>query len=160
MSENATETENEQVEDSTKKDTDADTTEAPEADEEKAWDPNRAKEKIRKLNSEAENLRKRLNEAPKADDVQAKDSKISELTNHTLRLEIGYELGLPLAVAKRLQGSTRDELIADAEELVEQFTPKTPPSSKPSPRLRGGGSPAVEPEETDLRKLGSRMFKK
>lgn len=123
------------------------------------WDPERAKRKIRKLNSENENLRKRVNEAPKADDVKAKDQRISDLEAKNLRYEVGYELGLPRTIAQRLQGDSREEMLKDAEDLMEQIAPtKRPSSRKPSEALRGGLEPEKEPEETDVRKLGERMF--
>ena len=78
-----------------------------------------------------------------------------------LQLEVGYELGLPLAIAKRLQGSTREEMLADAESLVELVAPaKKPGTRRPAEALRGGGAPAEEPEETDISKLGDRMFRR
>jgi hypothetical protein len=130
-------------------------------DKEDAWDPERAKRKIAKLNSEAANLRKRVNEAPKAEDVAAKDKRITELETTALRYEVAFELGLPKQIAARLQGSTKEEMLADAEELVELVAPgKRPPSNRPTERLRGGGGEDQEPEETDLSKLGDRMFRR
>lgn len=136
--------------------------EAPEADDkdEAAWDPERAKRKIAKLNSEAANLRKRVNEAPKAEDVAAKDKRISELEATALRYEVAFELGLPKQIAARLQGGTKEEMIADAQELVEFLSPAKRPTQKPTEALRGGLEPDKEPEETDLKKLGARMFQR
>jgi predicted RNase H-like HicB family nuclease len=123
------------------------------------WDVEKAKRQVRKLTSENRALRERANKAPKAEDVQAKDQRISELEAANLRYDVGYELGLPKAVAKRLQGNTREEMLADAEELIEQFAPTRRPSTrKPAEALRGGTQPEQEPEETDVRKLGERMF--
>jgi hypothetical protein len=50
--------------------------------------------------------------------------------------------------AKRLHGSTREELEADAEEFFKDFagTKKQPPGNKPRETLRGGGDPTAEPE--------------
>lgn len=136
--------------------------EAPEAeDKDEPWDPERAKRKIAKLNSEAANLRKRLTEAPKAEDAVAKDKRIGELETATLRYEIALDLGLPKEIASRLQGNDRDEMVADAEKLLELLSPaKRPPSNRPAEQLRGGGNPEREPEETDLSKLGDRMFRR
>lgn len=136
----------------------------PEGDEDgdkgDAWDPERAKKKIAKLNSENRALRERANKAPKPEDVHAKDQRISELERTNLRYDVGYDLGLPKAIAKRLQGNTREEMLADAEELLEQVAPaaKRPSTRKPSEALRGGLQPDQEPEETDVKKLGERMF--
>lgn len=64
------------------------------------------------------------------------------------------------AVAKRLAGDSDDDLEADADELFALLAPapqtpaaKTP--SRPKERLRGGGDPDDEPEETDPRKLAA-----
>ena len=63
------------------------------------------------------------------------------------------------AVAKRLAGESDDDLEADADELFALLAPapaaapKTP--SRPKERLRGGGDPDDEPEETDPRKLAA-----
>lgn len=62
------------------------------------------------------------------------------------------------AVAKRMSGDNDDDLEADAKELFEFIapepkTPKTP--QRPKERLRGGGDPDEEPEETDPRKLAA-----
>jgi hypothetical protein len=60
------------------------------------------------------------------------------------------------AVAKRLSGDDDDALEADADELFaflapEPAKPRTP--QRPKERMRGGGDPEEEPEETDPRKL-------
>lgn len=50
---------------------------------------------------------------------------------------------------KRLTGTTRDELEADADELMPLLFPaddKEPPPSKPREHLRGGGDPTDTPE--------------
>lgn len=135
---------------------------APEAeDKDEQWDPERAKRKIAKLNSEAANLRKRLTEAPKAEDAAAKDKRIGELETASLRYEVALDLGLPKEIASRLQGADRDEMVADAEKLLELLAPaKRPTTRKPTEALRGGLQPDQEPEETDLSKLGDRMFRR
>lgn len=137
-------------------------TDAPEAeDADEQWDPERAKKKIAKLNSEAANLRKRLNDAPKAEDAAAKDKRIGELESASLRYEIALDLGLPKEIAARLQGTDRDEMVADAEKLLELLAPaKRPGTRKPTEALRGGLEPDKEPDETDLSKLGERMFRR
>lgn len=128
-------------------------------DDKDQWDPERAKKKIAKLNSENRSLRERANKAPKPEDVQAKDQRITELEATNLRYEVGYDLGLPREIAQRLQGNSKEEMVADAEKLVELIAPtKRPSTRKPSEALRGGLEPDQEPEETDVRKLGERMF--
>ncbi len=74
--------------------------------------------------------------------------------------------GLTAAQAKRLAGATREELEADAEEILEAFPVSTstddsskgrPPSRQPKPELRGGGDPTEEPVETDPAKLAANV---
>jgi len=124
------------------------------------WDPERAKAKIRKVNSENKALRERATAAEKkAEGVDEKDRRITDLGSENLRLRVGYELGLPIDMVDRLRGETKEELVADAEKLVELIAPtKRPTTRKPSEALRGGTQPEQEPEETDVRKLGERMF--
>lgn len=73
-----------------------------------------------------------------------------------LRAEVAMAKGLTDAQAKRLSGSTREELEADADELVEMFKGQgnnPPPSNRPKPNLAGGSDPTEVPEETDPKKL-------
>lgn len=142
---------------------------APEADEteetpdwRKNFDPDKAADRIRKLQSEAKNLRDRAKQAEeKAKGADEKDTRISALEATVLRYEVGYELGLPKELAGRLQGATRDELIEDAKSLVDLVgSPKSPSTRKPVEALRGGARPDTPPEETDLDKIGSRMFRR
>jgi hypothetical protein len=66
------------------------------------------------------------------------------------------------AVAKRLAGESDEDMEADADELFsllapEPSKPRTP--SRPKERLRGGGEPDEEPEESDPRKLADLIRK-
>lgn len=125
------------------------------------WDPERARRRIERVNRENKKLRKRVNEAPKPEDVAAKDERLKELEPENLRLRVGYELGLPIHLADRLQGDTREEMIEDAEKLLELVAPaKRPATRTPTETPRGGSDPAQEPEETDLGKIGARMFRR
>lgn len=64
------------------------------------------------------------------------------------------------AVAKRVRGESDEDMESDADELFELLAPAPkddgPPrkvAGKPRERLRGGGDPEEEPEESDPRKL-------
>ena len=60
------------------------------------------------------------------------------------------------AVAKRLAGESDEDMEADADELFSLLAPEPPKPrtpSRPKERLRGGGEPDEEPEESDPRKL-------
>ena len=99
-------------------------------------------------------------QTPKVEDVAAKDRRITDLEAATLRYEIALDLGLPKEIASRLQGKDRDEMVADAEKLIELLAPaKRPTTQRPKEALRGGLEPDKEPEETDTRKIAERMFR-
>jgi len=157
----------EATQDVTEDTTDAETTDAPEADEDaepdwrKNFDPDKAAARITKLQSEAKNLRDRAKTAEqKAAGVDEKDTRITGLEAQVLRYEVAFDLGLPRELADRLKGNTKDEMLADAEALVKLVgAPKATATRKPSEALRGGGGGGdAEPVETDLRKIGERMF--
>lgn len=142
-------------------------TEAPEAEvetdstDEDAFDPERAREKIRKINSENQNLRKRATEAEaKAKDADGKGERVTTLEAENLRLRIGVKHGLPEALVKRLSGSTEEEILKDAEELMELFGSKKPPTDQPRPKFRGGGDPTQPVDELgDLDKFAEQAFR-
>lgn len=77
-----------------------------------------------------------------------------------LRADVAAEKGIPAKFARRLTGTTREELEADADDLLETL-PKPDPvvamTQKPRENLRGGGRPDEEPEETDPRKLAAKI---
>lgn len=141
------------------------------------FDPDRARAALTKKNSENANLRRRLKEleplAAKAKELEdASKSELEKLTDRTsaaekqatesgmglLRLEVALDKapeGVSLAqvrkLAKRLSGSTREELEEDAEELFSDLAPAggsgRPPSKRPTEALRGGANPEQEPEK-------------
>lgn len=144
------------------------TEEAPETDEESTdeeFDSKKALAKIRKQNQENQSLRKRLKEiedANKSED-EKRTERLSTLekaaTEYELkaaRLEVAIDKGLTAAQAKRLVGSTKEELEADADELLETFGSKRL-SRKPNEQLRGGSEPAKPVEDLDPRKLAGKI---
>lgn len=161
MSEQAPETE--QVEEVEKEEVEAPVadTETEETEDGEAFDAERAREKIRKLNSESKNLRKRTAEAEaKAKDADGKDERLTALEAENLRLRVGVKHGLPEALIKRLSGTTEEEILQDAEELMDLFGSKKPPTNQPRPKLRGGGDPTQEPDDTgDLDKFAEKVFR-
>jgi hypothetical protein len=123
-------------------------------------DAEQALAEVQKKLKDIEDLGK--SEVDKLRDEVAKLAK--ERDDHAtraLRLEIATAKGLTVGQAKRLVGTTKEELEADAEELLADFTPANPggtetkptPGSRPKERLLGGGDPTEQPEETDPRKL-------
>lgn len=97
--------------------------------------PVEVKRALQKANKEAETLRLKLKEFEDRDKTDAqriqeeRDALKSELENlslQSLRREVADEKGLTLAQAKRLVGITREEIEADADDLLATF-PKTKP---------------------------------
>jgi len=86
--------------------------------------------------------------------VEQLKSEASTNAAKALRAEIAAERGLTPAQAKRLVGSTREELEADADEILEAFPAgaKAPPSDKPRAELRGGTDPTEDPS-VDIREV-------
>lgn len=97
------------------------------------WDSERAMAKIKKINAENKRLRDRAKAAETQAEKSAKDltSENESLKERLLRLEVANELGLPATIAGRLQGKSRDEIVADAEELLKLIGPKRPGTQKP-----------------------------
>ena len=96
------------------------------------WDRERALSKIRKTNAENKRLRERSKkaeeESKKLPDLEARNR---ELESRLLRMEVAAELGIPKSIADRLNGGTREEVLADAEELLALIGPAAPKQRKP-----------------------------
>jgi hypothetical protein len=70
-------------------------------------------------------------EADKAvERAAAAEKRVAELEAQATRLEVAFENGLTPAQAKRLVGSTREELEADAKELLATFKPAADESAE------------------------------
>lgn len=92
-------------------------------------------------------------EKKRADELASENAKIK---SDLLRREVVDEVGLPATFASRLQGATKDELLADAKELAKtlpqlKVAPKVPatnpgnanaPESEAQKRARIFGAPA------------------
>lgn len=84
------------------------------------------------------------------------EQRAAEAEAKALRLEIALEKGLSQALMKRLAGSTKEELEADADELLETFgTPKPKGNGRMAENLRPSGGGDEPPEETDPAKLAA-----
>lgn len=98
--------------------------------------------------SDTEKLSGRIAEAEKrAADAEAR----------AMRLEVAATKGLTPTQAKRLVGASREDLEADADEILEAFPTATgatpPPSDRPVSDLRGGTDPTSDPVEMNPAKL-------
>lgn len=95
-----------------------------------------------------------------ADKATASEKVAATAQGELLRLRVAMRKGLTEPQAKRLIGTTEEELEADADELLDSFTDKTPADkdgkpTRPKERLRSGAAPDEEPDETDPRKLAA-----
>lgn len=71
--------------------------------------------------------------------LSAAEKRALEAETRALRLEVAIDKGLTPVQAKRLIGSTLEELSADADALLESFGGKKPPvPGKPQERLQSG----------------------
>ena len=148
---------------------DVETPEAPEATDndienddetpdEGTFDADKARDKIRRINSENRNLRKRAADAEaKAKEAEGTGERLTALEAENLRLRIAVKHGLPEALVKRLTGTTEEEILQDAEELMDMFGGRKPPTEQPKERLRGGGDP-TKPGDVDIDKMVARVF--
>lgn len=128
-----------------------------------------AKAKGKKL-SEIEDGNK--SEIQRATDAKtAAEKRAEEAERKAQRLEVALDKapeGMSLAqvrkLAKRLDGTTQEELEADATELFEDFAPKAKEPDdddttqrRPKERLKPGAAPKAEPEEDDPKALASQV---
>lgn len=146
------------------------TTDEPSAE---PFDEARALAKIKESNREAQALRKRLQDAEarlaKIDEdgkselekaiarAEAAEKSAADAEAKRLRLQVATDKGLPAGLAARLQGSTLEELEADAAELLESFPPATPsaaaPAGRPVEARPASADPTQGPVEMDPAKL-------
>lgn len=105
------------------------------------YDPARARKLIDKLREENAALKKQK-------DAPQEDPERDSLRVENLQLRVALELGIPEKLATRLRGSTREELIEDAADLMDTVAPRReePKTQQPRPRLKGGSQPEEEPE--------------
>lgn len=122
----------------------------------------KALDEERKARRDAERQAKDLADRLKAIEDQGK-SEVERLTEQVAgltkerdqavtradRYEVALEKGLDMVRAKRLTGTTREELEADADEL-QLWSPggkaDGPAPTKPTEDLRGGGDPETGPD--------------
>jgi hypothetical protein len=89
--------------------------------------------------------------------AQAAAGQVPELTAQNIRLQVALAKGLDPALVSRLQGSTQEELEADADTLLGLVAPSTAPKTpKPNPGqgTSGGGAPSIDDQIEAARKAG------
>lgn len=109
-----------------------------------------------------------------ANAVTVAEKRADDAEQRLLRLEVGAEKGLSYAQARRLVGTTREELEVDAADLLEAFgatgskdsketdaEPEKKPaaSRKPVEKLRPGAAPDSEPP-VDAAKLAASILER
>lgn len=145
--------------------------ETKETQTEEPFDKDRAMNTITKLREFEKTAKKELKELEtlKAEKKQREDAALSEterltkqakeladknakLEGDILRRDVIAETGLPATFADRLKGTTKDELLADAQELA-----KTLPQLKTAPKLPPTNPSNAQSQETDEQKR-TRLF--
>lgn len=110
------------------------------------FDAAKALERVRKATAEAKAMRERAKLAEeKVVTLEATAAETATLKQQLMRTEVALELGLPMTIAKRLQGDTPEAMRADAEELLTQMQPKAPArvgSTRPVESLQPGSGKA------------------
>jgi hypothetical protein len=127
--------------------------------------PPEVKAALRKANKEAETLRLKLQEFEDRDKTEAEkvaeraktaEDRATQAESRALRLEVAFEKGLTPAQAKRLVGATREELEADADELLETFKPAEqgkPPAVDLDLGTRTTAATNLDPKSADLAQI-------
>ena len=132
---------------------------APDSDDVKA-----IKAALKKANKEAETFRlkvKELEDKEKSDSEKLSEKaadaekRAQEAEIRAMRLEVAFEKGLKPAQAKRLVGTTKEELEEDADDFLASIAgdDKGKPGTKPTEDLKGGGDPTEDPLEMNPKKL-------
>lgn len=148
-----------------------DDTESTEQEESETDDVESMKAALKKANAEAAKYRKqaksnedaaqRLKQAEDAD--KSEQEKLNERAStaekraedaeaRAMRAEVAAAKGLTSAQAKRLVGSSQEELEQDADDLLESFGSKQEKQGQnrrtPKEKLRPGAAPDSEPEKS------------
>ena len=123
------------------------TPEAPAAPE---VDPAALLSRVKQANAQAASERQKARKAQEVAETATKTAdelaaKVPNLEAQLLRAQVALELGIPAALAGRLQGSTREEVMADAETLLTLIAPKAPAQTvRPVEALKPGSGAAPE----------------
>ena len=127
------------------------------------------KDRLERADKQKEAASKAAADAAKAEELKAKQewqtlaeqrekelkdaqSKLEKMQSDTLKRDIAAKIGLPDALALRLQGTTTEELEADAKTILETL----PKAEKPKPGLKttnpnnGGDGEALDQRKRRL----------
>jgi flagellar biosynthesis GTPase FlhF len=120
----------------------------------------KAEARLKELEDAEKTELQREKEQREAAERAAAESKL-ELA----RTRVAMRKGLTESQARRLQGTTEEEIEADAEDLIKSFgishnegdDEEEDLPRRPREALRSGNRPQSEPEETDPRKLAASL---
>lgn len=126
----------------------------------------REQEKRAKDNASAAQRLQEIEDAQKSAEERASEAltnaekRALEAESRALRLEVASEKGLTPAQAKRLVGSTREELESDADDLLENFKPSNGDTETQKPKTaldldlgsRGTTAASADQSKADLAK--------
>jgi len=108
-------------------------------------------------------LRKQIEDANKsaeqrtADDLKAAQEAAAANAAKALRYEVAAEAGIPLTLAARLTGSTREEIAADAEALKALIPAGATPPRNPAPDPGQGPRPDEPDPDAEYEKYAASM---
>lgn len=118
-----------------------------------------------KANADAAKRLAAIEESQKSDQQKLAEAQKTAETRadaaeaRATRYEVALEKSVPAKLMKFLTGTTREEIEASADELLEAVSPDTGQSGeaggKPRERLKAGAANVAEPEETDPAKLAA-----
>lgn len=97
-------------------------------------------------------LRRELKKAKEAKAAPKGSAELTKVQQENLRLRVALKAGLDDDLADRLRGSTEEELLEDAQKLLDRFYPAEDGDKKklvtrqPKTRLKGGSKPNEDPE--------------
>lgn len=108
-----------------------------------------AARRLEELENASKSETERLNARAEAAEKLAADSQ-----SQALRLSVAFEKGLTPGQAKRLAGSTREELLADADEVLRDFPASKRPSGDADQGHRSGPPAAQDMNSWMRRQVG------
>lgn len=123
------------------------------------------RDRAKNLEKELAKYRKADQDRADADKTEAEKRAAAEARADaaelkSLKFEVGAEKGLNAKQAARLVGSTRDELEADADELLANFPAAAPTKATPKPDPSQGPKNPAQPRARSLTEAISAEFAK
>lgn len=127
----------------------------------------RQHERQAKANADAARRLQEIEDAQKTeaqrltDRLTAAEQEATSARLDALRYRVGLSQGIPADLISRLQGSTEDELIADAQVLAQALSVQPGPSitaSKPVTSMQLGATPTDAQHPTDHNDVARRLL--